>query len=161
MLALNRLAAVRDRETIMVTGIYSRHPNHAVLTQGEERLQLLGCPFSWLPPQGSRVRVWGELLQGKSRRLLVHDACHASLPSVAPACRPVLKTGMTVTLNVHVHNIGEEQIARTADRRVFNLIGEELDERKYVLLGELITVNPPTLVVLQAVPILVPTLTGT
>lgn len=153
-LTLNQLTAIADRETVMLTGLYSRHPDQVVLTQGDQRLPLLDLPFSWLPPQGCTVRIWGELLQGKPRRLLVHDACHASGPIPEPRRTPTLRTGMTVTLTVQVNNVGDEQVARTADRCIFNLIGDELDERKYLLSGELITLNPPTLVVLQAIPIL-------
>lgn len=48
---------------------------------------------------------------------------------------------------------GEQQLAVAPDRRTYLLAGEDLDNRLYLLLGRLVSLSPPILSIVQAVPV--------
>ncbi|WP_216325674.1 hypothetical protein [Deinococcus aestuarii] len=150
---LHQLSSLADGDPVLLTGLYSRHPGGAVLTQGEQRLALIGQPFTALPAQHSRTEVWGVLLQGQVRRLLVHDARPAGSAIPVPGESASGRVGDEIALTVQVRFIGHDQVAVTADRQVYLLWGEDLDQRCYLLTGRVQSLNPPTLSVCQAVPV--------
>lgn len=151
--SLQHLPALADGVTVMLIGRYSRHPGGTYLTQGGARVQLVGEPFTWLPPQHAPVEVWGELLQGIRPRLLLHDARPRGAPAPVPAVSPPGQCGEPLTLMARVTNVGTEQLATTADRHSYVLVGEELDERPYCLKGLVLTLDPPTLRLEWAIPV--------
>lgn len=150
---MSQLTRLPDGELVHVDGLYSRHLDGAVLTQGEQRLLLIGDPFTYLPTQGASVEAWGRLLQGPVRRLHLHDARPAGTASPVPETSETAHAGDDITINIRNAYIGDDQIATTADRRSYFLVGEELAQRHYVLVGRILTLSPPTLQVTRAVPV--------
>lgn len=151
--SLQHLSVLNDGDLVLVSGLYSRHVDGVVLTQGELRLPLLGEPFSFLPAQHAHVEVWGQLLQGRPHRLLVHDARPTGAAFPAPQASATGRVGDDLTLIVRVTTRGEQQLAVAPDRRTYLLAGEDLDNRLYLLLGRLVSLSPPMLSILQAVPV--------
>ncbi|WP_216328068.1 hypothetical protein [Deinococcus aestuarii] len=153
-ITLELLSSVPDGEAVLLTGRYARHAEGAVLAQGERRLSLMGVPFGWVPPQHAWIDIWGILLQGSRRRLLVHDARPhgAASPVPAPSAQPLIGDDLYVL--ARVTHVGGQQIATTADHRAYLLLGEEVDARIYGLLGRVLTLDPPTLRLAQALPLL-------
>lgn len=150
---LHQLSALSDGDHVLLTGVYSLHADGAVLTQGDQRLALIGEPFTALPAQHSRVEIWGRLLQGSSRRLLVHDARPFGAAIPVPESSPSARMGKEITLMVEVRSIGQDQVAITADRKIYVLCSEELDHRHYLLTGRVTSLTPPVLSVSQALPV--------
>lgn len=154
---LTQISFIADGEFLCFEGQFFRHLGKTYLQQHERKLPLIGEPFSWLPPNGMRVQVTGELVRRRQVALLLHD------------CRPVdagredglsytdysdTRIGDEIILLAHTRNIGDTQIAVTSTGQSFVLVGKELDERKYALQGEVILLDPPTLVTTTAIPLL-------
>lgn len=149
---LQHLGTLADGELVHVTGIYTRSLNGSVLTSGDRRLLLINVPFSYIPRQQTRVEIWGRLLQGKSPRLQIHDARPGGATLPAPKVSEVGKPGDELTLTAHVRCVGEDQVATTPDGYVYVLLGEELDQRHYNIVGRVIGLQPPMLEITHAVP---------
>lgn len=150
---LRHLASLSDGELIHVTGIYTRALDHAVLTAGDRRLQLLGIPFTYIPRQQAKVEVWGKLVQGKIPRLYIHDARPVGADSPTPHSSEIGKLGDEICLTAYVRWIGHDQVATTPDQQMYVLLGEELDQRHYTMTGRVIGLHPPILEVVQALPL--------
>lgn len=149
---LQHISRLHDGDLIHITGIYTRDLEHAVLTAGDKRLQLIGIPFTYIPRQQARVEIWGRRLQGKPPRLHVHDARPVGALAPAPHPSDIGKAGDQLALTVHVRCVGDDQIATTPDGYIYVLLGEELDQRHYSIVGRVISLQPPMLEVTQAVP---------
>ena len=147
-----QLHSVPDGELISMIGTYHRTLTGSYLQAGEQRLPLLGEPFSWIPPQQERVKAWGQFLQGRRSRLLLHDIGTVDSEPEAPLPPPA-HIGDEMLITAKVSNIGDQQIAVTSNHFSVILIGEELDERMYILFGPLVSLNPPTLQFRQATPV--------
>lgn len=153
-LTVQQLSSLSDGEPIVLTGRYFRHAANDHLEQGDGRVILIGLPFSWMPPQGARIEIWGRLIRGQRLYLQVHDARpHGSSKDVPELLSPPA-TGQELVLTVRVIDIGNTQLALTADGRFYVLVGDELDGRTYCLHGRLLTLAPPTVEVIQAVPVM-------
>lgn len=156
-LPLQQLPSLSHGEFVLLTGQYFRHAIGDHLEQGDKRLELIGLPFNWAPPQGALVDIWGQLIQGQRLSLRVHNARPHTASGDVPEILPLPSAGQEQVLTVRVIDVGDCQFALTADGRSYALTGDELDRRMYCLHGHLLTHNPPTMAIIQAIPVLVPT----
>lgn len=147
---------IPDGEPILVMGRYDRYLGGATLTQRGLSLDLVGDPYDWLPEQDTAIEVWGVLWQGQRPRLMVHDARPLGDTGRQPQSTPDPCVGDTVTLTARVMQLGDRQVCLTVDRQSYVLLGEELDERLYLISGEVLALRPPTLRLAGAVPITTP-----
>lgn len=157
-LRFSQLSSVQDGENISILGEYHRAAQGHYLQVHDQRLALIGEPFSWIPSQGQAVLAWGELLRGQRPRLLLHDLAQSGTTAPAPELPLPLRTGQPYHFTARVTNIGDWQVAMTSSGASVLLAGEELDERLYLLDGQVMTLDPPTLAFTRAVPIFLPPL---
>ncbi|WP_147363933.1 hypothetical protein [Deinococcus cavernae] len=151
--SLINISDVPDGEHVIVMGRYERHLNGATLSQRGKTLDLLGEPFDWIPPDQCAVEMWGVILQGAQPRLVVHNARQVGDTSRTPEQPREVCVGDTVTLTARVTNYADQQVCCTAERQSYVLLGEELDERLYLVSGRVMALRPPTLRLISALPI--------
>ena len=153
---LDQIKGVPHGEFISTQGNFFRYKRRTYLQHQGQKLRLIGEPFSWLPCQGARVQVTGELLRGQEATLVLHDCrpVNADEPSTLTyADYSEAKVGDEIVMLAHTRNIGDTQIAVTSIGESFIVVGRELDERKYAIQAKVVTLDPPTMVLVSAVPL--------
>lgn len=151
--SLIHISEIGDGEHVLIMGRYERHLHGATLSQRGKTLDLIGEPYDWLPPQEAAIEVWGVLLQGPQPRLMVHNARRVGDTERAPQQPKDVCLGDTVTLHARVTQYGEQQVCCTAERHTFLLPDAALDERLYLITGQVQALCPPILRLISAVPI--------
>lgn len=152
-ISLINISDVPDGESVIVMGRYERHLHGATLSQRGKTIDLVGEPFDWIPGQDAAIEVWGVVWQGIQPRLVVHNARQVGDTSRMPEQPREVCVGDTVTLTARVTNYADQQVCCTADRQSYVLIGDELEERLYLVSGQVLGLRPPTLRLISAVSI--------
>lgn len=153
-LTIQQARQLPDLKTVMVSGRIRYSGSRVYLEQADHSLRLVGQPYSGLLEAGMLYDVWGELLPGKPPVLLVHDARPTGDTIRQPQITPHLRVDTEMILpSVRVSYHADEQVATTPDGHFFVLHGEELAQHHYALQIKVSSLNPPTLMVVAAVPI--------
>lgn len=152
-ISLLKIPSTPDGEHVLVMGIYERHQHGATVSQRGVSLDLVGETFDWLPEHGAPTEVWGVLWQGTVPRLLVHNARRLGDTSRMPETTADVSVGDLITITARITCYGDQQVCCTADRQSYLLRGKPLDEQLSLISGQILSLRPPTLRLISAVPI--------
>lgn len=142
---LTDLPQVPDGTLILVSGTYTRTLTGATLRGAAGHLDLTGEPFDWSPRHGTPLEVWGQLWNGRSARLIVHNARVPGDVRRRPRISPTALTGAPLNVTARVQRVGADLLAVTPDRHTYLLRGADLPDGYHHLTGTLTSDAPPVL----------------